>query len=149
MTFEVLLAVAAWLLMNLLTPNSLMLPTRSEGLYRYYTCSCVGRIEKALSSLPRTLGSWDRIPLKAWMSMCIYSVFVLSCISSDLATGWSPVQGVLSTPLGSRNWSETKHFTDALCSKMGARGRRVREIDKMYVITLRMGATAGFACRIN
>jgi hypothetical protein len=27
-----------------------------------------------LSSLPRTLGSWVRIPLKAWMSVCVYSV---------------------------------------------------------------------------
>jgi hypothetical protein len=33
-----------------------------------------------LSSLARTLGSWVRIPLKAWMSVCVYSVFVLSCV---------------------------------------------------------------------
>jgi hypothetical protein len=32
-----------------------------------------------LSSLARTLGSWVRIPLKAWMSMYVYSVFVLFC----------------------------------------------------------------------
>jgi hypothetical protein len=37
-----------------------------------------------LSSLTRTLGSWVRIPLKVWMSVCVYSVFVLG---SDLATG--------------------------------------------------------------
>jgi hypothetical protein len=30
-----------------------------------------------LSSLARTLGSWVRIPLEAWMSVCVYSVFVL------------------------------------------------------------------------
>jgi hypothetical protein len=30
-----------------------------------------------LSSLARTLGSWARIPLKAWMSVCVYSIFVL------------------------------------------------------------------------
>jgi hypothetical protein len=30
-----------------------------------------------LSSLARTLRSWVRIPLKAWMSLCVYSVFVL------------------------------------------------------------------------
>jgi hypothetical protein len=33
-----------------------------------------------LSSLARMLGSWVRIPLKAWMSVCVYSVFVLSCV---------------------------------------------------------------------
>jgi hypothetical protein len=40
-----------------------------------------------LSSLARRLGSCVRIPLKAWMSVCVYSVFLLSCVSSSLATG--------------------------------------------------------------
>jgi hypothetical protein len=55
--------------------------------------------------------------------MCVYSV----CVGSGLATGWSPVQGVLPTLLGLRNWSETKRFMDALCSKVGATGKRERE----------------------
>jgi hypothetical protein len=33
-----------------------------------------------LSSLAQTLGSWLRFPLKSWMSMCVYSVFVLFCV---------------------------------------------------------------------
>jgi hypothetical protein len=33
-----------------------------------------------LSSPAQTLGSWVRIPLEAWMSVCIYTVFVLSCV---------------------------------------------------------------------
>jgi hypothetical protein len=33
-----------------------------------------------LSSLTRTLGSWVRMPLKEWMSVCGYSVFVLFCV---------------------------------------------------------------------
>jgi hypothetical protein len=33
-----------------------------------------------LSSPAQTLGSWVRIPLKAWMSVCVYSVFMLSCV---------------------------------------------------------------------
>jgi hypothetical protein len=45
----------------------------------------------------QTLGSWVRIPLKEWMSVCVYSMFVLFCVGSGLATGWSPVQGVLLT----------------------------------------------------
>jgi hypothetical protein len=38
-----------------------------------------------------------RIPLKAWMFVCVYSVCVVPCVGSGLATGWSPVQGVLLT----------------------------------------------------
>jgi hypothetical protein len=41
-------------------------------------------LRNELSSLVRTLESWVRIPLEAWMSLCVYSVFVLG---SGLATG--------------------------------------------------------------
>jgi hypothetical protein len=50
------------------------------------------RLRHELSSPPRTLGSWIRIPLKACISVCIYSLFVLR---SSFATSLSPVQGVL------------------------------------------------------
>jgi hypothetical protein len=65
---------------------------------------------------------------KAWMSVCVYSLLVLSCVGSGLATGWSPIQGVLSTVLGLRHWSETKCYTDALCFKVGATGKRERDL---------------------
>jgi hypothetical protein len=42
------------------------------------------------SSPARTLGSWVRIPLEAWMSVCVYSVCALLCVGSGLATSWSP-----------------------------------------------------------
>jgi hypothetical protein len=48
-------------------------------------------------SSAQTLGSQVRIPLKAWMSVCVYSVSVLSYVGSGLATGSSPVQEVLPT----------------------------------------------------
>jgi hypothetical protein len=32
------------------------------------------------------LGSWVRIHLKAWMSWCVYSVFMLLCVGNCLAT---------------------------------------------------------------
>jgi hypothetical protein len=32
------------------------------------------------SSLARTLESWVRIPFKAWISVRVYSVFVLFCL---------------------------------------------------------------------
>jgi hypothetical protein len=53
----------------------------------------------------------------------LFCVFV----GDGLATGWSPVQGVLPTVLGLRNWSETRRFTDALSSKVGATGKRERK----------------------
>jgi hypothetical protein len=40
-----------------------------------------------LSSPSCTLGSWVRIPLKAWMSVCVYSVCVVLCVGSVLASG--------------------------------------------------------------
>jgi hypothetical protein len=82
------------------------------------------------SSSARTLGSWVQIPLKAWMSACIYSVFVLSCVGSGLATGWSPVQRVLPTVQELRNWSEIKRFTVALCSKVGPTGNSEKCVGK-------------------
>jgi hypothetical protein len=45
-----------------------------------------------LSSFARTLRSWVRIQLKAWMSVCDYSVCAVLCVGSSLAMGWSPVQ---------------------------------------------------------
>jgi hypothetical protein len=57
-----------------------------------------------LPSPAQTLGSCVRIPLEPWMSVCVFSVFVLSlCASSGLATGWSPVKRVLPCKK-SRNW---------------------------------------------
>jgi hypothetical protein len=50
-----------------------------------------------LSSLARTLGSWVRTPLKAWLSVHLFCVYVVVCVGSGPATGWSLVQGVLST----------------------------------------------------
>jgi hypothetical protein len=60
-------------------------------------------LRREISSLTRKLGSWVWIPLKAWMSVCAYSVFMLSCVGSGLATGWSRIQGVL--PIAYRLWN--------------------------------------------
>jgi hypothetical protein len=37
-------------------------------------------LKHELSSPAQTLGSWFRIPHKAWMSVCISTVFVMSCV---------------------------------------------------------------------
>jgi hypothetical protein len=42
-----------------------------------------------------TLGSCIRNPIEAWMYVCIYSVFVSSCVGSCVETGLIPIQGVL------------------------------------------------------
>jgi hypothetical protein len=38
------------------------------------------RLRHELSSLARMLGSWVQIPLEAWMSVFLYSVFLLFCV---------------------------------------------------------------------
>jgi hypothetical protein len=62
------------------------------------------------------------------MCVCVYSMFVFCC---SLATGWSPVQGVLLTVLGLRNWSKTKRFTDALCSKWEQQEKKKKKKGKV------------------
>jgi hypothetical protein len=67
-----------------------------------------------------SLESWDRRFESHSRHRCLHLFCV--CVGSGLATSWSSVQGVLPTVFGLSNWSETKRFTDALCSKVGATG---------------------------
>jgi hypothetical protein len=68
--------------------------THHPSFYSYY-CPFSSRFLVTLftnfliepSSLARTLGLWVRIPLKPWIFVCVYSVFVLSSVGSGLATG--------------------------------------------------------------
>jgi hypothetical protein len=55
--------------------------------WNFITVNCKSRrsqwprgLRHWLSSPARTLGPWIRIPFEAWMSVCIYSVFMLSCV---------------------------------------------------------------------
>jgi hypothetical protein len=45
------------------------------------------RLRQELSSPSATLSSWVGIPLQAWKSVCAYSVCVVLCVGSGLATG--------------------------------------------------------------
>jgi hypothetical protein len=58
------------------------------------------------------------------MDVCVYSEFVCRQRPCDgpITRPRSPTDG-----LKLRNWSETKRFTDALWSKLGATGKRQRE----------------------
>jgi hypothetical protein len=57
------------------------------GVYEYRRSQWPRGLRHELSSLARTLGSWVRIPLKRWTFVRVYSVFVLLCVGSSLATG--------------------------------------------------------------
>jgi hypothetical protein len=45
---------------------------------------------KARNIFAQTPGSWVRIPLEAWMSDRISSLFVLSCVRGGFVTGLIP-----------------------------------------------------------
>jgi hypothetical protein len=77
-----------------------------------------------MPSPTRTLGSWVRISLKAWMYVCVYSVFVLG---SELATRWSPSKESYQLSY-IKNWSETRSVTDAPCSRWSNWNRERRRI---------------------
>jgi hypothetical protein len=69
-----------------------------RGCSNRCVASCrVPAIKYELTSLPRTLGTWVRIPLKAWISVlfAFFFVCVLLCEGRGLSKGWFPVQGVL------------------------------------------------------
>jgi hypothetical protein len=86
---------------------------RRKRLYlisRHYSIICRSQwprgLRHELPSSTRTLWSWVQTPLKTWMSVCVCFVFV---IGSGLATGWSPVQGVLPTVIDWLKWNEGFH----------------------------------------
>jgi hypothetical protein len=58
------------------------------GNFAYHSRRAVLRQEP--SSSARTLVSWVRISLRAWMSVCVYSVFMLFFVGSGLETGDPP-----------------------------------------------------------
>jgi hypothetical protein len=62
-------------------------PRFSSTMHVLRRSQCPRCLRHEMSSPARTLGSWIRISLKAWMSGCVYSVFVLG---SGLVMGWSP-----------------------------------------------------------
>jgi hypothetical protein len=43
-----------------------------------------------MSSPAQAVGSWVQTSVEAWMSVCVCSAFVLSCVGSGLVMGWSP-----------------------------------------------------------
>jgi hypothetical protein len=63
--------------------------------------------------------------------MCVYSVFVLSCVQVEaLRRADPPSKESYRLSIRLRNWSETKRFTDAPCSR--GSNRNVNERTKVY-----------------
>jgi hypothetical protein len=75
-----------------------------------------------LSSPAQALGPWFRIPLEAWMFVYVYSVSVLPCVGSDLATGWSPVEGVLPTVYKIKKLKWNRNVSQMPSAPKGATG---------------------------
>lgn len=81
---------------------------------QFQTTRIVGHLQQhhnlqhVWSSTTWILGLWIHIPIRAWMCVCISSVFMLSCVSTCFVTGQCPIQGVLPNiykqDLGSEIW---------------------------------------------
>jgi hypothetical protein len=58
------------------------------GVRDLYLLITVAALRHEPSSPARTLGSWVRIPLEEWMSVCFYSLLVFCvCVGSGFAKG--------------------------------------------------------------
>jgi hypothetical protein len=76
------------------------------------------------------MGSNPSQGLDVWCVCAFFCVCVVLCLGRGLVTSWSPVQGVLP----SVNDQETE--ISALCSKVGARGRKKYNLRRTWVHAL-------------
>jgi hypothetical protein len=64
----------------------LNLDLRKDGLCLPATSSNIADHRHDLSLRAQMLESWVRITLEAWMTLCVYSVLVLTCVGCGLAS---------------------------------------------------------------
>jgi hypothetical protein len=73
--------ISCWYVAYLITSCKPKFRSNFVKLKNYcYLSQSPSGLRNELSSLARTMGSWVRIPLEAWMSVYVYSSFVLSCM---------------------------------------------------------------------
>jgi hypothetical protein len=90
------------------------------------------------STPARTLGSWVRIPLKAWMSVCFYSVFMLFCVQvAALRRAYPPSKESYRLCIGLRNW------------KSGQGPKGCRAIDREILKWIQFKSTSVFSTVIR
>jgi hypothetical protein len=83
------------------------------------------------SSPSQALGSWVRIPLETWMSVCNSSMLVLSCVSGGLLRqDCSLVQGILPTLYKIHCYSDGKQVGGPY-----TKGRRRRICTRQEMLT--------------
>jgi hypothetical protein len=76
---------------------------------------CPRGLRHQLSSPAWTLGSWVRIPLEAWMSVCAFILFVLSCVQvTALRRADPPSKESYRLCIGLRNWKSGQGPTEGL-----------------------------------
>jgi hypothetical protein len=61
---------------NIIISGSISITLIGIKRYRYCRSQRLRSLRHEPSSPARTLGSWVRIPLEAWLSVCVHSVFV-------------------------------------------------------------------------
>jgi hypothetical protein len=71
------------------------------------------------------------------MSVCVYSVFVLSCVGSGLATGWSPVQGVLPTVYRIKKLIKRPGFKELYSHR--DRDKLLKSASLCYILVIKYG----------
>jgi hypothetical protein len=118
-----------------------------------YICICIWPITMAARSTAWTVfvrSNAGIVGPNPTQGMDVCPCLFCICIGSGLVRGWSPIEGVLPTFLGLRNWSEKRGFTDALCPKVGATAKRERERERpvtYYPIIITILSTQ--LCSIN
>jgi hypothetical protein len=78
------------------------------------------------------------------MDVCVrlFCLYAVLCAGRGPARGLSLVQAFLPTVLGLRNWSETKRFTDVLCSKWKQQEKRESSLG-YWMVDLWFSTTSG------
>jgi hypothetical protein len=81
---------------------------------------------------------WVRMPLTAWIFVFVF--LLLSCVRRGLASGWSPVQGVLTNVKMITNFGSNPEMGQVTrpnpCSWGGGLGKSNGDVPSIYIISM-------------